>query len=126
MSIQTPLGKVKGHGAAGTGTHHFWYQRLTAMALVPLTLWFVWAVVRYVGAPYADVIAFLGHPVSAVAMLMFVLMALGHALLGLQVVIEDYVPREGPRITLLLVTNFVLLAIAVTCVVAVMRMVVHS
>ena len=59
-------------------------------------------------------------------MLMFILMALGHALLGLQVVIEDYVPREGPRIALLLVTNFVLLAIAVTCVVAVLRMVVHS
>lgn len=126
MSIQTPLGKVKGHGAAGTGTRHFWFQRLTAMALVPLTLWFVWAVVRYVGAPYPEVIAFLGHPVSAVAMLMFILVALGHMLLGLQMVVEDYVPSEGPRVALLLLINFVVLAIGITCVVAVLRMVVHS
>jgi succinate dehydrogenase / fumarate reductase membrane anchor subunit len=126
MSIQTPLGKVRGHGAAHTGTRHYWLQRLTAIALVPLTLWFVWAVVRYVGAPYEEVIAFLGHPVSAVAMLMFVLMALGHMLLGVQVVIEDYISKEGSKIALLLLLNFVVLAIAITCVVAVLRMVVHS
>jgi len=126
MSIQTPLGKVRGHGASHTGTRHYWLQRLTAIALVPLTLWFVWAVVRYVGAPYAEVIAFLGHPVSAVAMLMFVLMALGHMLLGVQVVIEDYIHKEGSKIALLLLLNFVVLAIAITCVVAVLRMVVHS
>jgi succinate dehydrogenase / fumarate reductase membrane anchor subunit len=126
MSIQTPLGKVRGHGAAHTGTRHFWFQRLTAIALVPLTLWFVWAVVRYVGAPYAEVIAFLGHPVSGVAMLMFVLMALWHMLLGVQMVVEDYVPHEGSKIALLFLLNFVVLAIAITCVVAVLRMVVHS
>lgn len=126
MSIQTPLGKVRGHGSAHTGTRHYWLQRLTAIALVPLTLWFVWAVVRYVGAPYEEVVAFLGHPVSAVAMLMFVLMALGHMLLGVQVVIEDYIHKEGPKIALLLLLNFVVLAIAITCVVAVLRMVVHS
>jgi succinate dehydrogenase / fumarate reductase membrane anchor subunit len=126
MSIQTPLGKVRGHGAAHTGTRHYWLQRLTAIALVPLTLWFVWAVVRYVGAPYEEVIAFFGHPVSAVAMLMFVLMALGHMLLGVQVVIEDYIRKEGSKIALLLLLNFVVLAIAITCVVAVLRMVVHS
>jgi succinate dehydrogenase / fumarate reductase membrane anchor subunit len=126
MSIQTPLGKVRGHGAAHTGTRHFWFQRLTAMALVPLTLWFVWAVVRYVGAPYPEVIAFLGHPVSAVAMLMFVLVALWHMLLGVQVVIEDYIHNEGQKVALLMLLNFVVLAIAITCAVAVLRMVVHS
>jgi len=124
MTIQTPIARVRGYGSARSGTCHFWYQRLSAVALVPLTLWFVWAVVRYTGAPYSEVIAFLSHPVSGVAMLMFVLVSLGHVLLGLQVVIEDYVPSEGPKIALLVFLNFVVLAIAITCVVAVLRMVV--
>lgn len=124
MSVQTPLGKVRGHGSARSGTHHFWYQRLSAIALLPLTLWFVWAVVRYTGAPYPEVIAFLSHPVSGVAMLMFVLMSLGHMLLGLQVVIEDYIPNEASKLALIVLTNIIVFAIAVTCVVAVLRMVV--
>jgi hypothetical protein len=68
MSIQTPLGRVRGYGSAKSGTQHFWYQRMTAVALVPLTLWFVWAVVRYTGAPHAEVMSFLSHPVSGIAM----------------------------------------------------------
>lgn len=124
MSIRTPLGKVRGHGSARSGTQHFWQQRLTAVALVPLTLWFVWAVVRYAGAPYADVVAFLSHPISGVAMLMFVLMGVFHMLLGLKVVIEDYIHNEGSKVALLLLSNFAALAIAATCVVAVFRIVV--
>lgn len=124
MSIRTPLGKVRGYGSAKSGTQHFWQQRLTAVALVPLTLWFVWAVVRYTGAPYADVVAFLGHPISGVAMLMFVLIGVFHMLLGLKVIIEDYIHNEGSKVALLLLSNFAALAIAATCVVAVFRIVV--
>jgi succinate dehydrogenase / fumarate reductase membrane anchor subunit len=124
MTIQTPLGRVRGHGSAKSGTQHFWYQRLTAVLLVPLTLWFVWAVVRYVGAPYQDVVAFLSHPVSGVAMLMFVFAALFHMLLGLQVVIEDYVHSEGTKVACLLVLNFAVLALGTACAVAVLRIVV--
>jgi succinate dehydrogenase / fumarate reductase membrane anchor subunit len=124
MSIQTPLGRVRGHGSAKSGTQHFWYQRLTAVALVPLTLWFVWSVVRYTGAPYEQVIAFLSDPVSAVAMAMFILVGLLHMLLGVKVVIEDYIHRESTKIALLVLVHFAVLAVAVTCVVAVLRIVV--
>ncbi len=124
MSIQTPLGRVRGHGSAKSGTQHFWYQRLTAMALVPLTLWFVWSVVRYTGAPYDQVIAFLSDPLSAVAMSMFILVGLLHMLLGVKVVIEDYIHRESTKIALLVLVHFAVLAVAVTCVVAVLRIVV--
>ena len=124
MSIQTPLGRVRGHGSAKSGTQHFWYQRLTAMALVPLTLWFVWSVVRYTGAPYDQVIAFLSDPLSAVAMSMFILVGLLHMLLGVKVVIEDYIHRESTKIALLVLIHFAVLAVAVTCVVAVLRIVV--
>ncbi|MEQ1753992.1 MAG: succinate dehydrogenase, hydrophobic membrane anchor protein [Micropepsaceae bacterium] len=124
MNMRTPLGKVRGYGSARSGTQHFWQQRLTAVALVPLTLWFVWAVVRYTGAPYTDVVAFLSHPISGVAMLMFVLTGIFHMLLGLKVVIEDYIHSEGSKVALLLLSNFAALAIAATCVVAVFRIVV--
>lgn len=124
MSIQTPLGRVRGHGSSKSGTQHFWYQRLTAVALVPLTLWFVWSVVRYTGAPYEQVIAFLSDPVSAVAMAMFILVGLLHMLLGVKVVIEDYIHRESTKIALLVLVHFAVLAVAVTCVVAVLRIVV--
>lgn len=124
MSIQTPLGRVRGHGSAKSGTQHFWYQRLTAVALVPLTLWFVWSVVRYTGAPYDQVIAFLSDPLSAVAMSMFILVGLLHMLLGVKVVIEDYIHRESTKIALLVLVHFAVLAVAVTCVVAVLRIVV--
>ena len=121
MSIQTPLGRVKGHGSAKSGTGHFWRQRITAVALVPLTLWFVWAVVLYTGAPYPEVIAFLSNPISAVAMLLFVIAGLVHMTLGLQVVIEDYIHRESSKIALLLLTYFAAFAVGAACVVAVLR-----
>ena len=121
MSIQTPLGRARGWGSAKSGTHHFWQQRLTAVALVPLTLWFVWTVVRYTGAPYTEVIAFLSDPFVAAAMLLFVIAGIYHMALGLRVVIEDYIQREGTKIALLLFTNLAAFAIAVVCVLAVLR-----
>lgn len=124
MSAQTPLGRVRGHGSAKSGTQHFWYQRMTAIALVPLILWFVWAVVRYAGAPYTDVIAFLSDPVSGIAMAMLVVVGLFHMLLGVKVVIEDYIHREATKIALLVLLHFAVFAIAVTCVVSVLRIVV--
>ncbi len=121
MSIQTPLGRVRGYGSAKSGTQHFWYQRMTAVALVPLTLWFVWAVVRYAGAPHAEVISFLSHPVSGIAMAMFVVVGLVHMLLGAKVVIEDYIHRESTKIALLVLLHFAVFAVGATCVVSVLR-----
>lgn len=121
MSIQTPLGRVRGYGSAKSGTQHFWYQRMTAVALVPLTLWFVWAVVRYTGAPHAEVMLFLSHPASGIAMAMFVVVGLVHMLLGAKVVIEDYIHRESTKIALLVLLHFAVFAVGATCVVSVLR-----
>jgi len=121
MSMQTPLNRARGLGSAKSGVEHFWHQRLTAVALVPLTLWFVWGVARYAGAPYGEVIGFLGNPFNAGAMLLFVLSGLYHMVLGIQVVIEDYIHREGTKLALLLLTNFAAFAVGTICVVAVLR-----
>lgn len=121
MSIQTPLGRARGLGSAKSGVQHFWHQRLTAIALVPLTIWFVWAVARYTGAPYSDVVAFLENPFSAAAMLMFILAGLYHMALGIQVVIEDYIEREGTKLALLIFTNFAAFVVGVVSVIAVLR-----
>ena len=121
MSIQTPLGRARGLGSAKAGVEHFWHQRLTAVALVPLTLWFVWSVARYTGAPYAEVAAFLANPFNAAAMLLFVIAGLYHMALGVQVIIEDYFQSEGLKLALLLINNFAAFAIGTVCVVAVLR-----
>lgn len=121
MSVQTPLGRVLGLGSAKSGAEHFWRQRLTAIGLLPLTIWFVWSVARYAGASHAEVIAFLGNPFNATAMLLFVLAGLYHMVLGLRVVIEDYIPAEGMQLALLLLMNFAAFAVGTLCIVAVLR-----
>ena len=121
MSIQTPLGRVRGLGSAKHGTEHFWHQRLTAAAMVPLTVWFVWMVARYAGAPHADVVAVLGHPINAALMLLFVVAGLYHMALGLRVVVEDYITVKGTKFALLFLVNFAAFAIAMVSAVAVLR-----
>lgn len=102
MGTQTPLARVEGLGAAHSGTGHFWHQRASAVALVPLSAWFVYAALMVVGADREGAVAFLHEPVNAVAMALFVIAVLHHSVLGLQVVIEDYVHTEGWKIALLL------------------------
>jgi succinate dehydrogenase / fumarate reductase membrane anchor subunit len=102
MSTQTPLARVEGLGAAHSGTVHFWRQRVSAVALIPLSIWFVYAALVLVGANREAVIAFLHRPVNAVAMTLFVIATLSHSVLGLQVVVEDYVHTKGWKIALLL------------------------
>lgn len=121
-SLRTPLGKVRGLGAAKRGTDHFIAQRLTALALVPLALWFVWAVAAHAGADYAAAAAFLSHPVNAGLMLLFVLAGVWHFTLGLQVVIEDYVHAEGLKIASLVLVKFAGAALAVALVIAVLKL----
>ena len=121
MSIQTPLGRVRGLGSAKSGVEHFWHQRLTAAALVPLTIWFVWIVARYAGAPHAEVVAALSNPINAALMLLFVVAGLYHMALGLQVVVEDYITTKGAKLAALFLVNFAAFAIAMVCLVAVLR-----
>ncbi len=105
MSIRTPFAKVEGLGAARSGTEHFWRERATSVALIPLTLWFVYAALQIVGLPYEAALAFLQQPCNAIALLLFVLTTVYHMTLGIQVVIEDYVPHEGQKVALLLLNK---------------------
>ncbi len=124
MTIRTPLGRVRGHGSAKSGTMHFWHQRLSAIVLLPLTIWFAWSVARHAGAPHADVLIFLAQPLNAIGIAMFVIAGLFHMLLGLKVVIEDYIHNEGTKVALLVLLHFAVLAVAVTCLVSVLRIIV--
>jgi len=101
--MRTPLGRVRGLGSAKSGTHHWWMQRVTSIALLPLTLWFVVSMLSLAGASYAQTRAFLAWPVNAVLMLALIGLTFHHIAAGLQVVVEDYVRKDMQRIAALLV-----------------------
>jgi succinate dehydrogenase / fumarate reductase, membrane anchor subunit len=122
MSFRTPLGRARGLGSAKDGTHHWWMQRVTAVALVPLAIWFVVGVVQHLGADHAAVKAWLSGPVSATLMVLLIAATFHHAALGLQVVIEDYVAREGLRLGLVLAIKFLCYALAGIGVFSVLRL----
>jgi succinate dehydrogenase / fumarate reductase membrane anchor subunit len=104
--LRTPLGRIEGLGSAKSGTIHFWHQRLSAVALIPLSVWFVASALAYVGAEQGAVAAFFAEPVQAILMFLFIVATVYHMSLGLQVIIEDYVHREGAKISLLVLNRF--------------------
>jgi succinate dehydrogenase / fumarate reductase membrane anchor subunit len=101
-SLRTPLARVRHLGSAKSGTAHWWAQRVTAIALVPLSIWFVASVVALAGDSYATVAAWLGSPIPAGLMILLIIATFHHAQLGLQVVIEDYVHHEGLKLASIL------------------------
>lgn len=105
MSTRTPLSRAQGLGAAHSGVGHFWRQRVTAAALVPLSLWFVWSALSMIGHDRDSAVAFLKMPVNAVLMGLFLVIVAIHMVLGIRVVIEDYVYKEGQKIALLLLNQ---------------------
>ncbi|WP_019221057.1 succinate dehydrogenase, hydrophobic membrane anchor protein [Bartonella senegalensis] len=96
--FRTELGKVRGRGSAHEGTEHFWLQRLTGFINLPLLIFFIILILSLVGEDYSVIRARLAHPVVAVLMGLLTISLLYHMKLGMQVVIEDYIPREGLRI----------------------------
>jgi len=114
-TFRTPLRRIEGLGAAKTGTTHFLRQRLTAVALVPLSVWFVASALAYVGAEQGAVAAFFAEPLNAILMALFLLAALYHMSLGLQVIIEDYVHQEGLKLAYIVLVRFVAWGTGAAC-----------
>jgi succinate dehydrogenase / fumarate reductase membrane anchor subunit len=120
-SAQTPLHRVEGLGASHSGTSHFWRERVTAAALAPLSLWFLYAMLGLTGTSVVSALHFLAHPWNALLMGAFIGFSLYHAALGLQVVIDDYIHTAGTKIFLLLLVRFSAIAIFSTSVFAIVR-----
>ena len=121
MTLETKLGLARGLGSAKEGTHHWWVQRVTSVALIPLSLWFIWSLAVLGGADHATVSAWLAAPVNAILMLLFIAATFHHMHLGVQVVIEDYVHHKAAKLTLLLGVKLASAALAVASAFAVLK-----
>lgn len=120
-SLQTPLHRVKGLGASHSGTGHFWRERITAVALMPLSLWFAYAVIGLAGTTTSAPLQFFAQPLNAILMAAFVVTALYHAALGVQVVIDDYIHSTGMKIFLFLLVRLFVIATGSACLIALLR-----
>lgn len=126
MRYRTALSVVRGTGAAKDGTRHWWAQRLTAVALIPLGIGFVAVMIALVGSEYDAARAALAHPVAAALWILFTVALFHHAQLGLQVVIEDYVHAEGVKLAAVIATKLLAIALAVTAAFSVLKVALGS
>jgi succinate dehydrogenase / fumarate reductase membrane anchor subunit len=121
-TMRSFLGRARGQGAAHSGFHEWWVQRLTSLALLPLTLWFVWSLVHLSGAPYADVRAWGGNPVNATLLLALIAATFEHMRLGVAGVAEDYIHTESIKLTVVLGVKAASALLALAAAIAVLKL----
>ena len=121
MSGRTSFRRVRDLGTAGGGVHHWWVQRLTAVALVPLSIWFVTSLILLAGSDHARVTAWISNPIVAVFLMVTLISMFYHLKLGLQVVIEDYIHAEPTKVVCLLVNKFGNTVLALSCIFSVLK-----
>jgi succinate dehydrogenase / fumarate reductase membrane anchor subunit len=119
---QSELGRVKGLGAARSGVHHWWMERVTSVALIPLTLWFVFSVLGMAGHPQPDIAHWVSHPLVAVLLVALIVTSFHHTQLGLQVVIDDYIHGEGTRLIVLLLMKAAVVLLGLAALLAVVKL----
>ena len=119
--MRTDLGRVRGLGTAKEGVHHWWMQRLTAIALIPLTLWFIISIATLNNASYTETVYWLSIPLVSIFMILLVSATLYHALLGVQVVVEDYIHQEGFKFLLLIGLKFIFLVLGVAAIFSLLK-----
>jgi len=124
--MRSPLGRAIGLGSAKDGVEHWWLQRITAVALVPLSLWFVIAIIRLVGADTDSVRDWVGNPLPAILLVLLLIATFYHASLGLQVVIEDYIHAEFAKLGLVIIVRLACFAFVVAGIFAVVSMAVGT
>jgi len=122
MSMRTPLGRVRGLGSAKSGTEHWWLQRVTAIANIPLVIFLVFFVIRHLGASRAEIVASIANPFVAILLALTFVSVLWHMRLGLQVVIEDYVHGHVAKFASLLANSFVTVLLGVAALYAILKM----
>lgn len=120
-TLRSPLGKVKGLGSAKSGTGHFMAQRLTALALIPLSIWFCFSLASMPQMDYSTFTAWLSSPISSSLMVLTILTTFYHLHLGVQVVIEDYISNHAMRIVGIIAVQFASILLAVTGIVSVLK-----
>ena len=118
--LRTPLSRARGRGAAGHGAAHWVAERVSAVALVPLTFWMIYAALTISTAGYSGAVAFVSHPVNAVLILTVLSVTL-HMRVGMQVIIEDYVHDKALRVTALFANTIYTVVVAVACFYAILR-----
>jgi succinate dehydrogenase / fumarate reductase membrane anchor subunit len=121
MKLRSPLSQARGLGSAKEGAQHWWAQRLSALALVPLILWFAIGLALHAGADFDDARDWVASPLVTVLLVLMIATLFYHAQLGLQVVIEDYVHPHWVRIAAIIGVKFVAIIAAVVGIVAVLR-----
>ena len=120
--MRTPLNKARGLGSAKEGTDHFWRQRVTAVANIPLTLFLVVTIIALAGKDHGTVAAYLGSPLAAIPMMALVISGTIHMRLGMQVIIEDYVHGEGAKILSLMANTFFTILAGLACIFAIIKL----